>query len=64
MLSDLLKVKANVINECSRLVRDNIFKSKNHDGATIQKYNDERGFIIEPLATVGSYSPRDAKSPK
>lgn len=47
-----MRVKANLMSDTQKLIRENIFKSKTHDGATLYQHNDERSFVIEPLADV------------
>ena len=37
-----------MINECSRVVRSNVFEQ--HDGEATRIHDDERGFVIQPLA--------------
>lgn len=48
-VSELQKVKATVLSECQRLVRETVYKSKEYDGADIALMDDEKSFIIEPL---------------
>jgi hypothetical protein len=48
-VSELLKIKAGVIADCQRVLRENIYKTAHRDGATIRQRRDEEAFVIEPL---------------
>jgi hypothetical protein len=55
-VSELLKVKAEVISSCQRLMRDFIIPK--NDAEVLRSCNDERAFVIEPLLHSGNVSPR------
>lgn len=42
-------MKASVLTECQRLIRDAIYSSSDYDGEGVKKWSDERAFVIEPL---------------
>lgn len=44
------------MNECQKLIRENIYNSKEHDGANVYQFNDERSFLIEPLYSINDNS--------
>lgn len=46
-VSELLKVKAEVISSCQRIVRDLI--SPKNDAEALKNCKDERAYVIEPL---------------
>ena len=52
MLSDLLKVKASVINDCQKIIREQVYNSSAYDGVEKRNKNDEKGFIIQPLIQI------------
>lgn len=54
-VSDLLRVKGNVIAECQRLVRDKLYNSENYDGEETLRFKDERSFVIEPLLNLTGF---------
>ena len=47
-IADLLTVKSNILAKTCKLVRNKIYGAA-YDGPDLQKYQDERGFVIEPL---------------
>jgi len=39
------------------MIRENVYKGNQHDGVELYKFNDERSFVIEPLASVTGVTP-------
>ena len=48
-VSELLRIKAEVIADCQRVLRENIYKTTERDGTNIRNKRDEDAFVIEPL---------------
>ena len=48
-VSDLLKVKATVVAQCQRMLRENLFQTKEHMGMDIRAEDNERSYVITPL---------------
>ena len=48
-VSDLLGVKASVVAKCQRMLRENLFQTRDNFGVDIRTQDNERGFVITPL---------------
>lgn len=48
-VSEILRIKAQVLSSCQKLIRENLYPSTQYDGVNIRKQTDELGFIIEPM---------------
>ena len=51
-VSDLLDTKATVVAQCQRMLRENLFQTKDNSGIDIRLEDNEKGFIITPLANA------------
>ena len=48
-VSDLLGVKASVVAQCQRMVREHIYGTKESYGKDIRNQDNEKSFVIEQL---------------
>ena len=48
-VSEILNAKAQVVAQCQRMLRENLFNTKHNMGADIRKEDNEKAFIITPL---------------
>ena len=48
-MSDLLSVKASVVAQCQRMVREHIHGTKESYGKDIRNQDNEKSFVIEQL---------------
>jgi len=51
-VSDLLKVKASIISDCQKIIREQVYGRAKDMGGELLKFNDERSFVIEPLLGI------------
>ena len=56
-VSELLSVKASVVAKCQRMVRENLFGTRESYGKDIRNLNNEKGFVIEPLMEAAPVVP-------
>jgi hypothetical protein len=42
------------MSECQKLIREKVYGSTTHDGATLYDSFDERSFIIDPLGPTSN----------
>jgi hypothetical protein len=42
------------MSECQKLIREKVYGSTTHDGATLYDIFDERSFIIDPLGPTSN----------
>ena len=61
-VSELLSVKASVVAQCQRLVRESIFGTSESYGIDIRNENNEKGFVIEPMLRATPILPRNPKA--
>jgi len=48
----LLKVKASIISDCQKIIREQVYGRAKDMGGELLKFNDERSFVIEPLLGI------------
>ena len=60
-VDDVLNIKASVVAQCQKLVRENVLGTNESAGAPIRDLQSDKAFIIEPLQDAKPTESEQAK---